>query len=115
MSNGIDPTFPANASPAGATDNPGGANVAGGGVQTETGRPTDKLLGVPSQGSDNTVAGAIPSSGGGGASRTNEHSADPSGGVTTEPDGSLRVAGEGETAGSLGSESGKSPSAFPGQ
>jgi hypothetical protein len=115
MTNGIDPTFPDNASPAGPTDNPGGGDVAGGGVVTETGHPNAALLDVPDQESDNTVAGAIPSSGGGGASRTNEHSADPSGGVTTEPDGSLREAGESETAGSLGSVSGQSPSAFPGQ
>jgi hypothetical protein len=113
--NGIDPIFPGNASPAGPTDNPGGTLVAGGGVATETGRLNTALLPVKDQGSDNTVAGAIPSSGGGGASRTNEHSADPSGGVTTEPDGSLRESGESETAGSLGSVSGQSPSAFPGQ
>jgi hypothetical protein len=70
--NGIDPIFPGNASPAGPTDNPGGTLVAGGGVATETGRLNTALLPVKDQGSDNTVAGAIPSSGGGGASRTNE-------------------------------------------
>jgi hypothetical protein len=107
VSNGIDPTFPSNASPAGPTDNPGGTLVAGGGVVTETGHPGTELLDVPDQGSD-ALAGV------GSASGTNEHSADPSGGVTTEPDGSLRESGEGETAGASGTASGQSPSAFPG-
>lgn len=112
MSNGIDPTFPINASAAGGTDNPGNVDKPGHGVQVETGAPRTSLLTVPGQGSDNTVAGTIPPSGGGGHVDT---SADPEGGVTREPDGTIRESGEGETSGATGGGNlGQSPDHFPG-
>lgn len=115
MSNGLDPDFPLNASAAGGTDNPGGdTSHPGHGVQTETGAPVTGSPPVPGQGSDYTGTGAIPPSGGPGfADDADERSADPEGGVTHEPDGSIREAGEGETQGMTGTESGEAPSAFP--
>lgn len=113
MQDGIHPTFPANASPAGATDNPGDEDVAGRGVETETGAPVTGLLDVPDQDSDNTVDGSIPSSGGGGHL---DKSADPSGGVTITEDGLARQHGEDETLGTMNDPGlGMAPDHFPGQ
>lgn len=112
MQDGIHPTFPANASPAGATDNPGDHDVAGHGNETETGAPVTGLRRVPSQGSDNTVSGAIPASGGGGHV---DKSADPSGGVTLK-NGIARQHGEDETLGAMNAPGlGMAPDHFPGQ
>jgi hypothetical protein len=92
----------------GGTDNPGdNTAIAGGGVRVETGGVTSQAL-APTfplhAGSDTTIIGAIPPSGG--DTDSNTRSADPGGMFS-------RVAGQDETIGELETSGGVSPSAFP--
>lgn len=119
---GLDPLTPI----LGGTDNPGGStagNNPGGGVLTEpaggppSGAAQTAFISKLGGGSDVVLpAGmaAIPASGAGfEAPDSGAFGEDPSGGVTREPDGTLRIHGEGETAGAEAVTDERAPSAFP--
>lgn len=115
--NGLDPLYPylgGNDNPSGRTDhgNPGG------GVLTEpAGRPLTPTPYFLYGGGTDTVLGglaAVPPSGDGfEPADPGAFGEDPSGGVTLEPDGSIRISGENEQAGAEATTSGQSPAAFP--
>lgn len=117
MSNGLDPLTAI----LGGTDNPSGRTDAGnpgGGINTEpAGRPLTPTAGLVFGGGTDTALGnlaAVPPSGAGfEPADPAAFGEDPSGGVTLEPDGTIRISGENEQAGAEATTSGQSPVAFP--
>lgn len=109
----------------GGTDNPGDDTSKAGGpvdyASTETGAPPTAVrhppvvAGVAQAGTDTLLpAGvqAVPPTNDG-LEATSDIGADPSGGVTFNADGTVRVAGQDEVAGETETTSGVTPSAFP--
>lgn len=114
-----EPTYPYG----GGTDNPGDNTALPGGptnfAQTETGVPALALLFPPINGtpghSDTVLpAGmqAVPPSGAGFDSDDFQNESD-TGGVTRDPDGTIRESGQDEVAGGTETTGGDSPAAFP--
>ncbi|GAC1530009.1 MAG: hypothetical protein NVS3B1_22110 [Marmoricola sp.] len=114
----LDPLFPI----LGGTDNPSGSTAMsnpGGGVSlTPAGRPNSQSTAFygAAGGSDTNLGGlaAVPVSGAGfEPADPGAFGQDPSGGVSRAADGSVRVSGQDEQAGTMETSPGISPTAFP--